>query len=81
MAPHTPNYSTSKTKNSNPSQCNTLPPPPPLSPFCAGGKNFRKGGNCDCCRSDITKFLLQRRGCGGSGIGGIVVVVVVMVFY
>jgi hypothetical protein len=42
---------------------------------------FRKGGNCDYCRSDITKFLLIRRGCGGSGIGGIVVLVVVMILY
>ena len=63
---------------------NKPPQPPQKNPslkFCGGGKNFRKGGNCDCCRSDITKFLLQRRGCGASGIGGIVVVVVVMVLY
>ena len=43
--------------------------------------NFLKGCKCDCCRSDIAKFLLGRRGCGGNGIGGIVVVVVLMVLY
>ena len=40
-----------------------------------------KGGKCDCCRSAILKFLLGGKDGCGSGICGIVVVVLVMVWY
>jgi len=49
-----------------------------LSPHIGGGsESCCKGGKCDCCMSDILKFLLSGTDGGGSGICTIVVLAMV----
>jgi hypothetical protein len=48
------------------------------SPHIGGGsESCCKGGKCDCCMSDIFKFLLSGTDGGGSGICAIVVLAMV----
>ena len=49
--------------------------------FGVGGESCFKFGKCDCCRSAILKCLIHSTNGGGSGIGAIALVVLVMVWH
>ena len=70
--------------------CNTLPPQLTPSPSrnhqnCniqaieGGVESCLKAGKSNCCTSSTLRFLFDGRDSGGSGIGGIVVMVVVVI--
>ena len=52
-----------------------------LYKICGGGGESCKGGKCDGCKSAILKCFHSNRDGGGSGIGGAMEVVMLMVGY